>query len=62
MGCFSDAIQIDVPCKDCKDRKPGCHDKCSKYKEFKSKRKVLADQKTEYYKTSKMFEHYFRCR
>ena len=62
MGCFADAVEVYVPCKDCTDRKLGCHDKCSKYQEFKAKRKTLTDQKNEYYKTSKMFEHYFRCR
>lgn len=27
--------QIKNPCKDCKDRILGCHDKCKKYKGFK---------------------------
>lgn len=26
---------IDSPCKDCPDRKSGCHTVCEKYKEFK---------------------------
>lgn len=26
------------PCKDCKDRKPGCHGTCSKYKEWNEDR------------------------
>jgi hypothetical protein len=25
------------PCKDCKKRKPGCHDVCSEYLSFKSR-------------------------
>lgn len=25
----------DSPCKDCPDRKPGCHTVCERYKEFK---------------------------
>lgn len=34
-----------VPCKDCKDRKPACHDTCEAYKncvkEYKEGRKQL---------------------
>jgi hypothetical protein len=26
---------IDSPCKDCPDRKSGCHTVCERYKEFK---------------------------
>lgn len=62
MGCYSDALDIMVPCKDCKDRKPACHDSCEKFKEFKDKRKVLSDQKVEYYRTIRMFDNYFRRR
>ena len=34
-----------VPCKDCTDRHPACHDECEKYKTFKqihdSKREAI---------------------
>ena len=30
-----------APCKDCKDRYLGCHDKCDRYKEFKSRKTAL---------------------
>lgn len=26
---------IEGPCKDCVDRRVGCHDRCEKYKQFK---------------------------
>lgn len=28
---------IDYPCKDCRERYPGCHDKCDIYQEAHSK-------------------------
>lgn len=31
------------PCKDCRDRAPGCHGQCEKYKEY---RQELAEYKT----------------
>lgn len=31
-------------CKECRDRYPGCHDKCNTYQEQKRERQALLDQ------------------
>ena len=37
------------PCYACEDRKPGCHDKCDKYQDFKEKndalKKIIREEK-----------------
>ena len=44
----------EVPCKDCKDRKVGCHDGCVFYKQFKAAcaeeraQRQMANMKYEY--------------
>lgn len=35
--------KAEAPCKDCQDRKPGCHSKCEKYASYKEKRKKEND-------------------
>lgn len=39
-----------APCKECKERYKGCHDKCSKYKEFKSTIAFIRDKRNKYNK------------
>ena len=36
------------PCKDCKDRNPGCHDKCDRYKEWKMRLEKINKKRKEY--------------
>lgn len=47
-------------CKDCKDRKVGCHSKCEKYAEFKKEldRQVKANQINKYGQTSERWANY----
>ncbi len=35
---------MNAPCYKCEDRRPACHDRCEKYKEWKS----VEDKKKEY--------------
>lgn len=48
---------MNAPCKDCKDRNPGCHDKCDKYLEYKKSRDELSEMRQkaleDYYATAK---------
>ena len=38
------------PCKDCKDRKPACHDYCEKYQQAKAKHeRMKADRRVDSY-------------
>lgn len=37
-----------APCKNCKDRKLYCHDKCKKYIEWKNKQKSRDAEECEY--------------
>lgn len=37
-----------APCKDCKNRNPGCHDKCEKYLVWKMKLNELNKARREY--------------
>ena len=41
-------IRDTPPCKDCKDRYPVCHDKCEKYKEWKSRLDEVNKRRKEY--------------
>ena len=36
------------PCKDCTDRYPGCHDKCSGYADWKSKLENVNEERRKY--------------
>ncbi len=38
MSKFNGHINVNItsPCKDCAERQLGCHDKCGKYKAYKS--------------------------
>lgn len=38
-----------APCKDCKDRKLGCHSTCQKYNDFRqAKDNIIAKKRIEY--------------
>lgn len=34
-----------TPCKDCPDRKIGCHDSCKKYKESVKRNRIIAENR-----------------
>jgi hypothetical protein len=36
------------PCKDCRDRHPGCHDKCDGYKAWKMRLEEINNKRKEY--------------
>ena len=38
-------MSVSNPCKDCKDRKLGCHSKCDKYSEFKNKIEEIKEER-----------------
>lgn len=38
-----------APCKDCKDRYLGCHDRCPKYLSFKEKVNEVKKKRSKYY-------------
>lgn len=40
-------ISVQMPCKDCKDRKPICHDTCEKYLNAKKKTDLIKKRKNE---------------
>jgi hypothetical protein len=42
--------QVQCPCKDCKDRKVGCHAKCEKYIKYAEYSKWKAEKRTEFWK------------
>ena len=50
----------DNPCKDCSNRKIGCHSKCNLYKEFKEKLEELRTKERGYkiYRSSKTIDVY----
>lgn len=35
---------LEFPCKDCTDRRPGCHDDCAKYLKAKMKHDIKREQ------------------
>jgi hypothetical protein len=38
-------MRIYAPCKECKERCPGCHTECEPYKEFRQSRDAIAKKK-----------------
>lgn len=38
-------MKAKVPCKDCQDRKVGCHSVCEKYKEFEKENAKVRDMR-----------------
>ena len=57
MGVPLDSPIRDIPpCKGCLERTPGCHDKCVKYKEWRSNLDELNKRRKEY--DSKPFVKY----
>ena len=41
-------IRDTPPCKDCHDRYPGCHGKCSNYADWKSKLEKVNEERRKY--------------
>ena len=48
-------IRDTPPCKDCQDRHPGCHDKCHRYAEWKSKLEKVNDERRKYNQMATIF-------
>lgn len=53
-----------MPCKDCKDRYIGCHDRCEKYQQFKKRNDELREKERreklinfEYWATTKIHKN-----
>lgn len=53
-----------MPCKDCKDRYLGCHDRCEKYQQFKKRNDEIREKERreklinfEYWATTKIHKN-----
>ena len=57
---FTDGVDPECPCKNCKERKPKCHSDCQKYLKYKDILDVEREKKRNSYKTSYMFNCYIR--
>jgi len=62
MSFTDERFDNSVPCKDCQDREPACHDRCEKYLAYKKELKRYKDKWNIYHQTNRMFDNYFRCR
>lgn len=48
-------IRDTPPCKDCNDRNPGCHGKCQRYADWKSKLEKVNEERRKYNQMATIF-------
>ena len=60
IDIVSRKLMNSTPCKECQDRKVGCHGSCEKYKAFKEMMFADRQKRREVYAPEKMNENYNR--
>lgn len=56
MGVPLDSpIRDKPPCKGCAERNPGCHDKCSRYSEWKCRLEMVNEERRKYNQRAAIF-------
>ena len=58
IDLVSKKLMSSSPCKDCQDRKVGCHGSCEKYKDFHERLRADRQKRREVYAPEKLHENY----